>query len=69
VGVIGPNGVGKTTLLKMILGEEEPDAGTIRIGDTVRTSYVDQMRAGRSGSRDRVSRNRPGSGPAASGAG
>jgi ATP-binding cassette ChvD family protein len=46
VGVIGPNGVGKTTLLKMILGEEQPDAGTISIGDTVRISYVDQMRAG-----------------------
>ena len=46
VGVIGPNGVGKTTLLKMILGEEQPDAGTIRIGETVRISYVDQMRAG-----------------------
>jgi len=46
VGVIGPNGVGKTTLLKMILGEEEPDAGTIRVGETVRISYVDQLRAG-----------------------
>jgi ATP-binding cassette ChvD family protein len=46
VGVIGPNGAGKTTLLKMILGEEQPDAGTISIGDTVRISYVDQMRAG-----------------------
>jgi len=46
VGVIGPNGVGKTTLLKMILGEEQPDAGSIRIGDTVRISYTDQMRAG-----------------------
>jgi ATP-binding cassette ChvD family protein len=46
VGVIGPNGVGKTTLLKLILGEEEPDAGTIKVGDTVRVSYVDQMRAG-----------------------
>ena len=46
VGVIGPNGVGKTTLLKMILGEQQPDAGTIRIGDTVRISYVDQLRAG-----------------------
>jgi len=46
VGVIGPNGVGKTTLLKMILGEERPDAGTIRIGGSVRISYVDQMRAG-----------------------
>jgi ATP-binding cassette ChvD family protein len=46
VGVIGPNGVGKTTLLKMILGEERPDAGTTRVGDTVRISYVDQLRAG-----------------------
>jgi ATP-binding cassette ChvD family protein len=46
VGVIGPNGVGKTTLFKMIVGEEKPDAGTIRIGDTVKISYVDQMRAG-----------------------
>jgi ATP-binding cassette ChvD family protein len=45
VGVIGPNGVGKTTLMKMIIGEEEPDAGTIRVGDTVRISYVDQDRA------------------------
>jgi len=46
VGVIGPNGVGKTTLLQMILGAEQPDAGTIRTGETVRISYVDQMRAG-----------------------
>jgi ATP-binding cassette ChvD family protein len=46
VGVIGPNGVGKTTLLKMILGEEQPDAGTIKVGETVRVSYVDQMRGG-----------------------
>ena len=46
VGVIGPNGIGKTTLLKMILGEERPDAGIIRIGETVRISYTDQMRAG-----------------------
>ena len=46
VGVIGPNGVGKTTLLKMILGEEKPDAGMIRVGETVRISYVDQLRAG-----------------------
>src|SRR6201993_1736368 len=44
VGVIGPNGVGKTTLFKMIIGEEKPDAGTIKIGDTVRISYVDQAR-------------------------
>ncbi|GDY32339.1 energy-dependent translational throttle protein EttA [Gandjariella thermophila] len=46
VGVIGPNGVGKTTLFKTIVGLEEPDAGTVRIGDTVRLSYVDQQRAG-----------------------
>ena len=45
VGVLGPNGVGKTTLFKMIVGEEQPDAGTIRIGDTVRISYVDQGRS------------------------
>jgi ATP-binding cassette ChvD family protein len=46
VGVIGPNGVGKTTLLKMILGQEQPDAGTIKVGQTVRISYVDQLRSG-----------------------
>jgi ATP-binding cassette ChvD family protein len=45
VGVIGPNGVGKTTLLKIIVDEEQPDTGTIKIGDTVRISYVDQLRA------------------------
>ena len=45
VGVLGPNGVGKTTLFKMIIGEELPNAGTIRIGDTVSISYVDQNRA------------------------
>ena len=44
VGVIGPNGVGKTTLFKMIVGEEQPDEGTIRIGETVTISYVDQAR-------------------------
>ena len=46
VGVIGPNGVGKTTLFKTIVGLEEPDDGTVRVGDTVRLSYVDQERAG-----------------------
>jgi len=46
VGVIGPNGVGKTTLFKMITGEEQPDAGTITVGETVQVSYVDQLRAG-----------------------
>jgi energy-dependent translational throttle protein EttA len=44
VGVIGPNGAGKTTLFKMITGSEEPDAGTLRIGETVQMSYVDQSR-------------------------
>jgi ATP-binding cassette ChvD family protein len=44
VGVLGPNGVGKTTLFKMIIGEEKPDAGIIRVGDTVSISYVDQTR-------------------------
>ena len=46
VGVIGPNGVGKTTLFKTIVGLEHPDSGTVRVGDTVRLSYVDQERAG-----------------------
>ncbi len=44
VGVIGPNGAGKTTLFKMIAGQEQPDAGTLRIGETVQMSYVDQSR-------------------------
>ncbi|MCS6976343.1 MAG: energy-dependent translational throttle protein EttA [Gemmatales bacterium] len=44
VGVIGPNGAGKTTLFRMIIGEEKPDAGTLRIGETVVLSYVDQHR-------------------------
>jgi len=44
VGVIGPNGAGKTTLFKMIQGIEEPDAGAIKVGDTVKISYVDQSR-------------------------
>ncbi len=42
VGVIGPNGAGKTTLFRLILGKEKPDTGSIRIGDTVKTAYVDQ---------------------------
>ncbi|GGU42308.1 energy-dependent translational throttle protein EttA [Lentzea flava] len=46
VGVIGPNGVGKTTLFKTIVGLEQPDAGTVKIGETVKLSYVDQNRAG-----------------------
>src|SRR5271170_4473276 len=44
VGVIGPNGVGKTTLFKMIVGEEKPDSGSIKVGETVQISYVDQSR-------------------------
>jgi ATP-binding cassette ChvD family protein len=46
VGIIGPNGVGKTTLFKTIVGQEHPDSGTVRVGDTVKLSYVDQARAG-----------------------
>jgi ATP-binding cassette ChvD family protein len=46
VGVVGPNGVGKSTLFRMIVGEEAPDAGELRIGDTVKYSYVDQSRSG-----------------------
>ncbi len=46
VGVIGPNGVGKTTLFKTIVGLEHPDAGEVKIGDTVKIAYVDQARAG-----------------------
>jgi ATP-binding cassette ChvD family protein len=46
VGVIGPNGTGKTTLFKMLIGEEQPNAGTIKIGETVSISYVDQNRSG-----------------------
>ena len=44
VGVIGPNGAGKTTLFRMIIGQEKPDAGTLKIGDTVKIAYVDQSR-------------------------
>ena len=46
VGIIGPNGVGKTTLFKTITGLEEADAGTVKVGDTVSFSYVDQNRSG-----------------------
>ncbi|HEX3614083.1 MAG TPA: energy-dependent translational throttle protein EttA [Sporichthyaceae bacterium] len=45
VGVIGPNGAGKTTLFKMLLDEETPDSGTIKVGQTVKISYVDQGRS------------------------
>ncbi|HEX3707192.1 MAG TPA: energy-dependent translational throttle protein EttA [Mycobacteriales bacterium] len=46
VGIMGPNGVGKTTLFKMIIGDEKPDAGELKIGETVEISYVDQGRGG-----------------------
>ena len=46
VGVIGPNGVGKSTLFKMIVGQEQPTSGALTVGETVKLSYVDQMRAG-----------------------
>ncbi len=45
IGIIGPNGVGKSTLFRMIMGVEKPDSGTITIGDTVHLSYVDQSHA------------------------
>jgi ATP-binding cassette ChvD family protein len=46
VGVIGPNGVGKTTLFRMIVGQEKPDSGELKVGQTVKISYVDQSRGG-----------------------
>ncbi|MGJ6981450.1 energy-dependent translational throttle protein EttA [Aestuariimicrobium soli] len=46
VGIIGPNGVGKSTLFRMIVGEEQPDSGDLKLGQTVKISYVDQSRSG-----------------------
>ena len=46
VGIIGPNGAGKTTLFKTILGMERPDSGEVKVGETVKISYVDQSRSG-----------------------
>jgi ATP-binding cassette ChvD family protein len=51
VGIIGPNGVGKTTLFKTIVGLEKPDDGAVRVGETVKLSYVDQDRSGLDGSK------------------
>jgi sulfate-transporting ATPase len=44
IGIIGPNGAGKTTLFRMIVGQEAPDAGTLRVGETVKLAYIDQNR-------------------------
>ncbi len=46
VGIVGPNGAGKTTLFKTLMGYEKPDAGEVKIGETVKISYVDQSRGG-----------------------
>ncbi len=51
VGVIGPNGAGKTTLFRMLVGQETPDAGTLRLGETVQIGYVDQSREALSGNK------------------
>ena len=51
VGIIGANGMGKSTLFKILTGEEEPDAGSVRLGDTVQLAYVDQSRDALDGSR------------------
>lgn len=45
LGIVGPNGIGKTTLLRMILGQEKPDAGSIELGPSVKITYIDQTRA------------------------
>jgi sulfate-transporting ATPase len=51
VGVVGPNGAGKTTLFRMLVGQEKPDAGTLKVGDTVKIAYVDQSRDSLKGDR------------------
>jgi ATP-binding cassette ChvD family protein len=51
VGIIGPNGAGKTTLFRILMGDETPDEGTVKIGESVRMSYVDQSRAALQGDR------------------
>jgi sulfate-transporting ATPase len=55
--VIGPNGAGKTTLFRMITGQEQPDAGTLRVGETVKLGYVDQSRDSLDDDQDRVAGN------------
>ena len=52
IGVIGPNGVGKSTLFKMIMGIEQPTSGSLKLGETVKVSYVDQGRAGIDGDKN-----------------
>ena len=59
VGVIGPNGVGKTTLFKTIVGLEQPDSGTVKVGETVKLSYVDQSRGGHRPEEERCGRSSP----------
>jgi ATPase subunit of ABC transporter with duplicated ATPase domains len=59
VGVIGPNGAGKTTLFRMITGGEKPDAGTLRLGETVQVGYVDQSRDAPPGGTSRCSKRSP----------
>ena len=63
VGVIGPNGVGKTTLVKMIVGQEHPDSGEVKVGETVKISYVDQGRQSHRSGEERLAGRirRPGS--------
>ena len=51
VGVIGPNGAGKTTLFRMLVGQEQPDGGSLKVGETVQIGYVDQSREALSGDR------------------
>ena len=57
VGVIGPNGAGKTTTFRLITGQEKPDAGTLRLGETVQVGYVDQSRDSLDAEQERVRRD------------